>query len=116
MPGRYKVALAEDRTCEGIVFHSKREMMHYQQFRILEKSGLIKKLERQVAFPLLAARIRPDGTVEAVPVSKYVADHVVTENDGTKRIYDSKGHRTAEYRRSKKWFEVCYPTLRIVEL
>jgi hypothetical protein len=115
MAGRYRVAKKEDRTCDGIVFMSKHEMEAYQAFRILEKHRAIAKLELQVAYPLYAAKPKPDGTFEAVQFSKYVADFRVTENDGTIRIYDAKGHATAEYKRSKKVFEINYPQLRIVE-
>ncbi len=117
--GKYGVSSAEDRTFEGIIFHSRREMEAYRGFRILEKAGKIAKLERQVAFPLLAARLEavPHGSlVDAVPVAKYLADFVVTELDGTKRIYETKGVATAVYKLKKKLFEANYRDLRIVEI
>ena len=109
MPARIKVASAEQRTADGIVFHSKREMQAYCGFRALEKSGQIKSLKLQVPFYLLAG-----GT--PVVVAKYVADFVVTELDGTVRVYDVKGYSTEMYRLKKKWFHACYPDLRIVEI
>ena len=114
MSGRIRVAPAEERTVDGIVFASKREMGHYLQFRALERSGAILKLERQVPFQLFAAQLGSD--IKAVPVAKYVADFVVTEKDGTKGIFDSKGFRTEVYKIKKKLFEACYVNQRIVEL
>ena len=111
MAARIKVAAAEDRTADGIVFHSKREMQAYCGFRALEKSGQIKKLNRQVAFPLLAYC---EG--KPVRISEYRADFVITELDGTVRVYDSKGFRTEMFKLKKKWFGWCYPHLRIVEI
>ena len=130
MGGRINVAPPEQRTHEGIVFHSKKEMEAYCGFRALEKSGAIRKLERQVPFVLYAS-IPPGvrGTVETyatipVAVSKYVADFVITELDGTVRIYDSKAWDvrkqkfvyTEMYTLKKKWFHACFPHLRIVEI
>ena len=109
-PGRYKVAPKAERTWNGIVFHSKEEMDHHIQFDALLRAGKILKLERQVPYPLYAAR--PVGLMqniagewsyshEAVTVSKYIADHVVTELNGEVRIYETKGHRSTGYRLAK---------------
>ena len=111
MAARIKVAPAEERTAEGIVFHSKREMQAYCGFRALEKSGQIKSLMIQVAFPLLAYC---EG--KAVRISEYRADFVVQELDGTVRVYDSKGFHTEMYKLKKKIFGWNYPHLRIVEI
>ena len=114
MSGRIRVAPVEERTADGIIFASKREMGHYLQFRALDRSGAIAKLERQVPFQIFAAQLGAE--VKAVPVAKYIADFVITEKDGTRGVYDSKGHRTEMYRLKKKLVEACYPGLRIVEL
>lgn len=117
MTARIRVAPKEERTADGILFDSRREMQHYLQFRALEKSGAIAKLELQVQF-VLWAHSGVLGTTDQIitPVAKYIADFVVTEKDGTRRVYDSKGHKTEIYRLKKKWFEACYPDLRIVEI
>ena len=122
MSGRIKVAPPEQRTYEGILFQSKKEMEAYRGFRALEKSGAIRKLERQVVFPLFAYVLR-EGS-RCATVAKYIADFVVTELDGTVRIYDSKAWDvrkqkfvyTEMYTLKKKWFGACYPHLRIVEI
>ena len=53
---------------------------------------------------------------DRVAVSKYVADHVVTELDGSVKIYETKGHRSAGYKLAKKWFGVCHPDKEIIEI
>ena len=116
-PGRYKVAPKSERTWNGIVFHSKEEMQHHIDFDALLRAGKILKLERQVPFPLYAAKPLAGSHVTfAVAVSKYLADHVVTELDGSVTIYETKGHRSAGYKLSKKWFGVCYSHLEIIEI
>ena len=129
-PGRYRVAPKEDRTWNGIVFHSKEEMNHHIDFDALLRAGKIAKLERQVPFWLFAAkpvrsndayfcdRVMVGGelTYQSIPVSHYRADHVVTELDGSVKIYETKGHRTAAYKLSKKWFCVCHPDKEIIEI
>ena len=56
------------------------------------------------------------GLARKEQVSEYVADFVVTEKDGTLRIYESKGFQTRESKRTEKWFHICYPHLRIVHI
>ena len=99
--------------CDGIMFHSKKEAADYANFALLLKNGKIANLERQVSFRLFAWA--PQPTVVS-GVAKYIADFVVTELDGTKRIYDSKGYSTPMYKLKKKIFEANYPHLRIVEI
>ena len=124
-PGRYKVAPKSERTWNGITFHSKREMENHIKFDALRKGGKILKLERQVPYPLFAAKpVRLMQTIagdwvrcgEAVTVSKYIADHVTIELDGKEKIYETKGHRSAGYKLAKKWFGVCYSHLEIIEI
>ena len=116
-PGRYKVSPKEERTWNGITFHSAEEMNNHIQFDALLRAGQIVKLERQVPFWLYAAK--PFGSDEyfsRFAISKYVADHVVTELDGEIRIYETKGHRSAGYKLAKKWFGVCHPDKEIIEI
>ena len=121
-PGRYRVAPKEDRIWNGIVFHSREEMWHHIDFDALLRAGKILKLERQVPYPLYAAADELKSAMLSIPVyyrrpiSKYVADHVVTELDGEIRIYETKGHKTAAYKLSKKWFCVCHPDKEIIEI
>ncbi len=112
MSGRIRVAAKEERTFEGIVFHSKHEMEEWQKFRALERMGAIKSLKRQVRYPLHA--VGPDG--RKVKITEYRADIVCEDHDGTVHIYDPKGMVTERYSMLKKWFEVEYWPMRIVEL
>ncbi len=77
------------------------------------------KVELQKPFRLYAfynVDGEPGPCLQKIFVCTYEADFVVTEKDGTLRVYDAKGHRTAMYILKKKLFEANYPTLRIVEI
>ena len=116
-PGRYRVAPKAERTWNGITFHSANEMENHIKFDALLRAGKIAKLERQVPYPLFAAKPLAGSQVTfAVAVSEYRADHVVTELDGSVKIYETKGHKTASYKLAKKWFAVCYSHLEIIEI
>ncbi len=113
MKNKYHVAPKEDRTADGITFHSKKEMLAYvNTFRPLMRSGI--QVEMQKPFLLCAYTPKPDLMCQAV--GEYLADFVVTEKDGTVRVYDVKGFSTPEYKLKKKIFSANYPHLRIVEL
>jgi hypothetical protein len=112
---KYNVAPKEKRTVDGITFDSKREMLAYvNQFRPLMRAGI--KVEMQKPFPLLANRVLGCTPASSTVISKYIADFVVTDPDGTLHVYDAKGYKTPEYRLKKKIFEANYPHLRIVEI
>ena len=42
----------QERTRDGIVFSSKREMQRYAELKLLQKAGEIRELELQPEFPL----------------------------------------------------------------
>lgn len=107
--GKYNVAPKEDRTYQGIVFDSKRELQFWLSFALLLEHGKIEKLERQVKFPLYAWNGKT-----LTKISSYVADFVVTEK-GEKRVYDAKGFKTPTYRMKAKWLE-AQEGIRIIEL
>ena len=108
---------------DNIRFASKHEAQQYISFRALEKAGAIKKLELQVPFiihafpsPEMLSRIMTlDPIAPLKPICKYIADFVVTELDGTMRLYDAKGMKTPIYKLKKKFVEAEYG-IRIVEL
>lgn len=109
--GLIRVAPAEDRTWNGIVFDSKHEMSEWIKFESLEKAGAITELQRQVQFDLHA--VTPGGM--KVKITSYTADITCKDRAGKLCIYDPKGYRTPRYTLIKKWFEAEYG-LRIVEL
>ena len=110
--GKYNVAPAEERTHDGIVFDSKRELREWLNFNILERTGLVTELRRQVKFDL---HCFTDVSQSPVKVSTYIADMVCLDNNGNLCVYDVKGVKTAMYRLKKKWVEAEYG-VRIVEL
>lgn len=100
-----------DRTADGIVFHSQREMNVYLQFASLLRAGTILELERQVPFVIHAT----DTQGRKIPICKWIADFMITEQGGRKSIYDAKGMRTEIYKLKKKFVEVEYG-FRILEV
>jgi len=49
---RFKVVPKDQRTLDGVVFASKREMMRYAELKNLQRSGVIADLELQPAYPV----------------------------------------------------------------
>lgn len=95
---------------DGITFDSKKEAIRWAELKLLEKSGHITDLKRQVRFDLIPTlREEPKekyvrgtkkgqfkaGKVIERPVY-YIADFVYTEN-GKTVVEDTKGMRTKEY-------------------
>jgi hypothetical protein len=96
----------------GLRFDSKREHARWRDLQLLLKAGRIRKLRRQVRYPL---------EVEGVLICTYVADFVYEEysrvvhdkavtgapvtlvlDSWDERVEDSKGKRTREYLMKKK--------------
>ncbi len=81
---------------DGIKFSSKKEAKHYQELKLLQKSGGLLFFLRQVPFHL------PGGV-------KYVCDFLCFWKDGTVTIEDVKGMKTPMYSLKKKQVETIYP-------
>ena len=93
------------KAADGFVYDSKKEYRRYCQLKLLEKSGLISDLQRQVKFVLIPAQREPNtigkrgGIIKGKVIEKecsYYADFVYFEN-GNKIVEDTKGIRTADY-------------------
>ena len=84
-------------TYEGI-FDSKKEYQRWQELKILQRAGKIRKLQRQVAYTLVPAQKTANGTERSV---KYIADFVY-ERDGKTVVEDTKGYKTPEYKIKRK--------------
>lgn len=89
---------------DGIIFDSKKEANRYKELKLLELTGKIKRLQRQVSFELIPAfsldgkRYRP---------LNYIADFVYEE--GNKQVVeDVKGIRTDVYKLKKKFMAYKY--------
>ena len=106
MSGRIRVAAKENRTMDGIVFHSEREMKRYWELKLLVRAGTIVDLELQPRFPLI---------VNGAKICTYVADFRYKDLSGRTVIEDVKGMRTPEYVIKSKLFHALNPSLRILE-
>jgi hypothetical protein len=104
---RIKVAPKEDRTMDGVVFASLREMLRYSELKMLSKSGIISDLELQPKFPIV---------LNGVKICNYISDFRYLDQQGRTIVEDSKGMKTEIYRLKAKLFHACYPHLRIVEV
>ena len=97
---KYKVAGKADRTADGIVFASKREMNRYLELKLQEKAGAIRDLELQPRFD-----IRVNGKF----CGFYKADFRYTlTSTGERKVEDVKGMPTPVYRLKKKLIEAMH--------
>ena len=80
-------------------FDSKREFLRFCVLRLMERSGEISGLARQVKY-----RIEVAGT----HVCDYVADFTYTTRDGKFVVEDAKGFRTPEYRLKAKLYKAVF--------
>lgn len=106
--GRSKYG-AKKITVDGIEFDSKKEARRWQELKLLERSGQIYDLERQVKFVLIPAQREPDiigargGRKPGKLIERecaYIADFCYTipgEIAITKVVEDTKGVKTPEY-------------------
>lgn len=90
---------------DGITFDSKKEYKRYCELKLLEKSGAISELQRQVKYILIPSQREPNtigprgGVKKGKVIEKecaYIADFVYKEN-GQTIVEDTKGFRTTEY-------------------
>jgi len=83
----------------GHKFDSKRELKRWHELLMLELSGEITNLRRQVRYELIPSLVREDGSKER-PCS-YVADFVF-DRAGRECVEDSKGFKTPDYIMKRK--------------
>ena len=108
-PHKYHIAEKQDRTySDGTVFASKKEMDRWHLLRMVEKSGEIKDLKRQVPFILQEEFISKQWG-EQKPII-YIADFVYKNITFRKNlpnfdvVEDVKGIKTRDYNNKKKIF------------
>lgn len=87
---------------DGIKFDSQKEADYYSELKLRLAAGEIKGFCRQAEF-VLAKNTR------------YKADFIVFNNDGTSEIIDVKGFKTDVYKLKKKLFEDKF-NLKIMEV
>ena len=92
---------------KGIVYDSKWEANRAYQLDMLERSGHIKNLERQVRFILQEGYINREGK-KVRPIS-YIADFCYEDKKGQKYVEDAKGMETEVFKIKRKIFEYRYP-------
>ena len=80
---------------EGETYDSVKEYRRAKELELLEKSGVIKDLKRQVRFEIIPSQRGDDGKVVESAVT-YVADFVYFEGDKL-IVEDTKGFRTKDY-------------------
>lgn len=100
--GRYPRSSAEQRTCDGITFDSKREMLRWQKLRLKEIAGLIFDLKRQTKYSV---------EINGRHYCNVTWDFEYTTAEGRAIIEDVKSSGTAkepDYRLRKKAFELYY--------
>jgi hypothetical protein len=94
----------------GETFDSRKEFLRWQELRQMERSGVIKDLQRQVKFVLIPAQYETvprfsEKTGKRLKDSKrlaekgcsYIADFVYTHHDGSITVEDTKGVQTKDY-------------------
>lgn len=84
---------------DGKKFDSKRECARYIHLRVLLKQGLISDLRLQVPYEL------NEGGTHSL---KYLADFVYKDETGKEVVNDSKGCRTAVYKKKKRLMKQIY--------
>ena len=91
---------------DGIEFDSALEAQRWAQLRLLERSGDIRDLERQVPFELIPAQRDPDrvgkrgGVYPGKVIEQavvYYADFVYLTREGERVVEDVKGVRTPDF-------------------
>jgi len=95
---------------DGIEFDSKKEADYYCRLRLLKKAGEIKDIGLQQKY-ILQPGFEKNG-IKYQPIV-YIADFVITNNDGTTEVIDTKGVETQVFRIKKKLFEYVYPELEL---
>ena len=113
---------------DGIMFHSKMESKYYEHLKELKEQGEVLKFELQPEYILQDKFIVVDGEViygedarfsklkkkhkaETIRAIKYIADFIVTYNDGRVEVVDTKGKSTVDFEIKKKMLLCKYPTI-----
>lgn len=85
----------------GYVFDSKKEFIRWCELRILERTGKITDLKRQVKYVLIPAQCENGRVIERE--CSYIADFVYYDFAlGQKVVEDCKGFKTDAYKLKKK--------------
>lgn len=113
MSGRIRVAPKAARTCNGIVFASKAEMIRYIELCVLERAGRISFLETQPVFELLPDFVYQGKKYKGI---RYIADFRYLDAHGVEWVEDVKGVQTDAYKLKKKMLLAKYPEINFLEV
>ena len=111
---------------DGIIFDSQTEAEYYEYLKAEKKAGRIKSFTMQDEFIIqekfllingerISSSVKnfsklqkanPGCTVQAI---KYRADFMVHYKDGSVRVIDVKGQKTADFKIKEKMFNYMYP-------
>ena len=111
---------------DGIIFDSQTEAEYYEYLKAEKKAGRIKSFTMQDEFVIQEKfllingerinssvkgfsklqKANPGCTVQAI---KYRADFMVHYKDGSVRVIDVKGQKTADFKIKEKMFNYMYP-------
>jgi hypothetical protein len=98
---------------DGHRFASLREGARYRVLSTWQAAGIIRDLELQPKFILLAGYRRENGKWERP--TTYVADFRYVER-GLVVVEDVKGVKTETYKLKRKWFQFLNPTIQFKEV
>lgn len=94
---------------DGIVFDSKAEAGYYAELMVLKRTGIVREVQLKPKFVLLLPYPHPQ-TGKIVRGIAYIADFLVTYQDGRQEVVDVKSNatKTSTYKLKKKLFESKY--------
>lgn len=110
LPGKKSKYRNVKTTVDGIKFDSKKEAEYYCKLKLLKQVEEIKDFGLQQRYELLPTFKKNGTTYRSIT---YVADFVITNNDGTTEVIDIKGVETKDFKIKKKLFEYMYPDLEL---
>ena len=97
---KYHVAPKSQRTCDNIVFSSKREMERYIELKMMLKAGKISGLELQPEF-ILISKSECGRDIKYIADFQYINLGLDENNIGEAIVEDVKGVSTKEFK--LKW-------------
>jgi len=80
----------------GIKFHSQKECSRYKVLKMLLERGEIRDLKLQTKFDL---------SINGNLIESYKADFTYYDKQGNYIVEDTKGFKTADYNRKRKWMK-----------
>lgn len=99
---------SKKKVVDGIKFDSTMEADYYEYLKEQKASGEVIEFTLQPKFELQPKYKKYGKTIRAI---YYIGDFDVTYKDGTRKIIDTKGIETADFKLKRKMFDFRYPEL-----